>query len=192
MTNDLISDEDRDLFRQAMRTVEPLNQVKPKAGIERETVKFVRHQAELQSPPSSVEPVYLSSQYSENTHADSLLTYRVASLPIKRFKQLQKGLIPWQARMDLHGLRVDDAADKLRQFIRTQTEIGHRCVLIIHGKGGHHGETPVIKSYTNHWLKQFPEILAFHSALPRDGGTGAVYVLLRRKPKDTHFLSNDH
>jgi DNA-nicking Smr family endonuclease len=54
------------------------------------------------------------------------------------------------------------------------------CVRIIHGKGlrsRHKG--PVIKTKVNTWLRQRDDILAFCSARPVDGGTGAIYVLLR-------------
>ncbi|WP_341272519.1 Smr/MutS family protein [Legionella yabuuchiae] len=149
--------------------------------------QFVKYKEPLRSRPEPVQysthdlnPIYLSSEYSEPVFADTQLTYRQAGLPIKRFIQLKKGQIPLQARLDLHGQSVERAAEALRSFISGQTSQGNRCLLIIHGKGGHHGEVPIIKSYINHWLKQFPEVLSFHSALPRDGGTGAVYVLLKR------------
>ena len=82
--------------------------------------------------------------------------------------------------MDLHGLNVDLAADTLRSFILKQQDLDHRNLLIIHGKGGHLGDVSTLKSYVNHWLKQFPGVIAFHSALARDGGTGSVYVLPKR------------
>lgn len=53
-------------------------------------------------------------------------------------------------------------------------------VKIVHGKGAHTGQT-LLKTYVNGWLPQLPDVLAFVSALPRDGGAGAVYVLLRRQ-----------
>jgi DNA-nicking Smr family endonuclease len=55
-------------------------------------------------------------------------------------------------------------------------------VRIIHGKGnGSRHRGPVLKQKINHWLRQRDEVLAFCSARPMDGGTGAIYVLLRRK-----------
>lgn len=68
----------------------------------------------------------------------------------------------------------------LCQFIQTQAELGKRCLLIIHGKGGIQGAPPVIKNLLNRWLPQINEVIAFHSALPKDGGSGAIYVLLKR------------
>jgi DNA-nicking Smr family endonuclease len=56
-----------------------------------------------------------------------------------------------------------------------------RCVRIIHGKGkSSEGKLPVLKGKVNSWLRQRDEVIAFCSARPSDGGTGAVYVLLKR------------
>jgi DNA-nicking Smr family endonuclease len=56
------------------------------------------------------------------------------------------------------------------------------CIRIIHGKGkrSRNNKGPVIKTKVNHWLRQRDDVLAFCSARPIDGGTGAIYVLLRR------------
>ncbi len=70
---------------------------------------------------------------------------------------------------------------ELINFIRQEATSRHRCLLIIHGKGSHNGKAPVLKNLVRHWLPQFPQVLAFHSALTRDGGAGALYVLLKEK-----------
>ena len=60
---------------------------------------------------------------------------------------------------------------------------GHRCVLIVSGKGkgyGDDGDMGIIKSQMATWLSHHPKVLAFHSAIPRDGGSGAIYVYLKR------------
>ena len=66
-----------------------------------------------------------------------------------------------------------------------RTKVGFlRCAHIIHGKGYRSGERqPVLKRKVNYWLRLRPDVLAFCSATPRDGGTGAVYVLLRNPDK---------
>jgi DNA-nicking Smr family endonuclease len=62
---------------------------------------------------------------------------------------------------------------------------GHRCVLVIHGKGeGADGGMGVIKGHIGTWLSQSGHVLAYETAQPRDGGSGALYVLLR-KPRET-------
>jgi DNA-nicking Smr family endonuclease len=122
----------------------------------------------------------LSDPYEHSLQAESVLSYDPYSLPKKQFLELKKGHLAWQARLDLHGLRPDAARERLLSFMLQQQAEHHRCLLIIHGKGGRHGEPPILKNLVHHWLRQIPQVLAFHSAIPRDGGTGAVYVLLRR------------
>lgn len=113
--------------------------------------------------------------------SETILSYSHPSISSQRFKALRNGHIPWEARLDLHGLKSETARDTLCQFIQTQAENSKRCLLIIHGKGGNLGAPPVIKNLLNRWLPQLDEVLAFHSALPKDGGSGAVYVLLKRQ-----------
>ncbi|WP_019216278.1 Smr/MutS family protein [Legionella tunisiensis] len=123
----------------------------------------------------------MSDYYTEVVQANTLLSYCSHSIPAKRLRELKNGQISWQARLDLHGLRSDDAKNALIKCIAQQHALGHRCLLIIHGKGSHQGEPPILKNLVNHWLQQFPQVLAFHSALARDGGSGALYVLLKKQ-----------
>ncbi len=111
---------------------------------------------------------------------EGVLCFGERRLNAKQFKALKTGQIRPEARLDLHRLRLDAAEMELLAFIEECFEMGTRCVLVIHGKGGRFNEPPVLKTHTDHWLRQHPEVLAFHSAIPRDGGCGALYVLLRR------------
>ena len=69
----------------------------------------------------------------------------------------------------------------MRQFIDESVGRGHTCVRVVHGKGLGSGERgPVLKSKVNGWLRRWHEVLAFVSTRQGHGGTGAVYVLLRK------------
>ena len=75
------------------------------------------------------------------------------------------------------------ARREIFEFIEESHNLGLRSVLIIHGKGESKAErerSSVLKGCTDHWLRQLDIVQAFHSAQPRHGGTGAVYVLLRK------------
>jgi DNA-nicking Smr family endonuclease len=126
---------------------------------------------------------YLSDFISNPVESNTPLSYCAPSIPSKRFRALKNGLIPWERRLDLHGLNTEEARSAFLQFINEQRLNNTRCMLIIHGKGGHQGAPPVIKNLINRWLPQINDVLAFHSAVPRDGGNGAVYVLLKH---DSH------
>jgi len=97
------------------------------------------------------------------------------------FRRLRRGQYRIGAELDLHGMTVPLARQSLVAFLEHARERDRRCVRIIHGKGRRStNEGPVLKGMVSHWLRQRDEVLAFASALPVDGGTGAVYVLLRR------------
>lgn len=95
-------------------------------------------------------------------------------------RKLRRGQYRVHQALDLHGMNVEAARRALNDFLLQAKRQHLSCVRIIHGKGKrsrHKG--PVIKTKVNHWLRQRDDILAFCSARPVDGGTGAVYVLLR-------------
>lgn len=181
MSDDFLSEKDKTLFRQMMNDVKPLQKSNK---VEQHTPKITTSfpkKKQLFPSPTLTETIYLSDYYQNEVQTNTILSYCSHSIPSKRFRELKTGQIFWQARLDLHGLRPDAAKESLQQFILTHSALEHRCLLIIHGKGSHRGETPILKNLVNHWLPQFPQVLAFHSALAKDGGSGALYVLLKRQ-----------
>lgn len=98
----------------------------------------------------------------------------------KIVKRLKRGDYPYQDVLDLHGMRFRDAETSLDQFLSQAIRHNYTCVLIIHGKG-HRSENniSVLKPLTIKQLKATAEIKAFCSAHPKDGGTGAIYALLK-------------
>jgi DNA-nicking Smr family endonuclease len=99
-------------------------------------------------------------------------------------RRMRRGLLPIDARMDLHGMGAGDARAQLEIFLRTTRARGERCVLVIHGKGEHSPQgRGVLRGEIAAWLSQGPSsehVAAFATAGEADGGEGAVYVLLRR------------
>lgn len=172
-----LSEEEKALFRNAVKDVTPLRTKKTASAVGSSYLPKMSHK---KREPEKIKTKNLSSYYDEEVGAETILSYSVSSLMQKRFKDLNAGKIPLDATIDLHGLRPDDAERALVSFIQRSYQKGARAVKVIHGKGGIDHKKPVLKNLVNCWLRQFPEILAFHSALPRDGGAGAVYILLRR------------
>ena len=87
-----------------------------------------------------------------------------------------------EAEIDLHGMTGAEAKAALREFILEAVNRRMSCVRIIHGKGRRSGPRgPVLKNVVNQWLQRIDNIQAFGSARQVDGGSGAVYVLLRVK-----------
>jgi DNA-nicking Smr family endonuclease len=99
------------------------------------------------------------------------------------FRKLKQGRYESDARLDLHRMTAAVARQELFEFIQESYRLGLRTVLIIHGKGESKAEqqrSSILKGCADHWLRELDIVQAFHSAQPRHGGTGAVYVLLRK------------
>lgn len=113
---------------------------------------------------------------------ESELYYRGDGIQNRLMHQLKRGQLHYQSRLDLHGFTLEQAYPAVIHFLRDARGAGENCVLIIHGQGYRSaGGIPVLKQNLDYWLRNAPEVLAFHSATPADGGKGAVYVLLRKK-----------
>ncbi|MFZ5723344.1 MAG: Smr/MutS family protein [Pseudomonadota bacterium] len=113
---------------------------------------------------------------------DALLEFRRDGLQLRQWQKLRKGQLSWLLGVDLHGTTREEALRAVDRLIRQAQEEGTNCIRVVHGKG--HGPDPAaltIKAELNHWLRRHPQVLAFCSALPADGGAGALYVLLRRQ-----------
>lgn len=122
----------------------------------------------------------LSLEVDAELESGDTLAYRAAGVQEGVMRRLRRGHYRVEAETDLHGLNRDGALAEVLRFLAASRDRGHRCVRIIHGKGnGSPNSGPVIKTRLDGWLRKRSEVLAFCSARPADGGTGAVYVLLR-------------
>jgi DNA-nicking Smr family endonuclease len=119
------------------------------------------------------------------TFSDEYIEGSVSGLSPKLMKRLKKGQFPVQAHIDLHGLTKHEAQRKVRDFLIQSRKLGLRCVLIVHGRGLNSPDSmPVLKERLPIWLNRGLArkiVLAFATAMPYDGGTGAIYVLLRMR-----------
>src|SRR5262249_49317336 len=108
----------------------------------------------------------------------------VIGLDPRLVRKLRRGEFSWQAHLDLHGLTAALARQAVERFVLDAVRDGLRCVLVVHGRGHNSkDQVPVLKERMTSWLARgriARAVLAFASARPHDGGTGALYVLLRR------------
>lgn len=118
------------------------------------------------------------------TDTDEYIEGTAEGIDRRLLKRLRAGEYAVQGHVDLHGLTRDEARDRVARFISDSRRAGHRCVLIVHGRGLHSkDQIPVLKQAVQSWLERGQlarAVLAFATARPSDGGAGAVYVLLRR------------
>ncbi|HEH9441697.1 TPA: DNA endonuclease SmrA [Aeromonas sobria] len=99
------------------------------------------------------------------------------------YKKLRLGKYELQASLDLHQKTLNEARQALVQFIADCEVRDIRCLLIQHGKGERSTPRALLKSYVSAWLPQLPAVMAVHSAEHRHGGSGALYVLLRKSER---------
>ena len=108
---------------------------------------------------------------------------QVAGVDKRQAERLRRGRTGIEARIDLHGLTLESAHRKLTAFLEHAQEAGQRAVLVVTGKGVREG-TGVIRAQVPRWLNEprlRPLVLAYEYAQPKDGGMGALYILLRKK-----------
>jgi DNA-nicking Smr family endonuclease len=170
-------DDDVHAFRRAVADVRPLTSraraMAPNAR-PRPRARFARAEREEVLRESLVAPVDPAAlQTGEH------LAFRRPAVREEVLRKLKRGQFAVEAEIDLHGLGRHAAHEALREFLNDAVRRGLRCVRVIHGKGLRSGPGgPVLKHVVDHWLRKIENVIAFASARPVDGGTGAVYVLL--------------
>lgn len=124
----------------------------------------------------------LSGPDPEHFESGETISYTAPGVQDRVLRQLRRGGFRIDAELDLHGLNRDKARAEVALFFAECRDRDHRCVRIIHGKGhGSPNTGPVLKRQLDGWLRKLRDVLAFCSARPVDGGSGAIYVLLRRR-----------
>ncbi len=165
------SSADAAAFRAAVRDVTPLPQSEPPAGLEAHVRRRRSH--------APHEPHEQHEPHEPALGPGDPLSFRRAGVRDQVMRRLRRGSYPIESQLDLHGLGQAHARDLLAEFLASGRHAGLRCV---HGKGYRSGARgPVLKTAVNLWLRRHLDVLAFTSARPIDGGTGAVYVLLRAR-----------
>ncbi len=119
----------------------------------------------------------------EQHAANDIIEFKQAGIQESNYKKLRTGRYEIEARLDLHGLTVNQALEAVKVFITRSVHKHKRCVHISHGKGITQAEPARLKNHLAIWLKHMPEVMAYHSAMPQDGGTGCVYVLLKKRER---------
>ena len=179
---------DADVFRAAVRDVKPLGQTPVPVGLHKPKprVTLRKHKGTPREDLDQFMPLIATRSHDEpasleaETAGNAALSFQRSGVRVQVMRRLRRGLCPIDSELDLHGLSQSMARDRLADFIVRARESGCRCVRIIHGKGYRSGgRGPVLKTAVNLWLRRHLDVIAFTSARAIDGGTGALYVLLR-------------
>ena len=179
--------DDFKLFREQMRDVTPLRKsgrVTPASNSRlkksaNHNKSAARERAQAQLPEHSAD--YLSSvDYIDAVKPHQTLCFMRSGLQHNTFKKLKQGKLLPETDLDLHGYTVEQARVILLDFVQSCIDEYIRVVVITHGHGEYRERPALLKSCVNHWLKEIDDVLAFHTAQPKHGGSGATYVLLRQ------------
>lgn len=178
----LINEEERNAFREAMQGISTIRKQNRHTEKRPQPLRK-QHQAEIDDEASYNLPYSLEHLPDERwVKSNETLQFSRGGPQHRLLSKLQRGQVTIEARLDLHRHTVDQAMHKTELFIYECHKQNIRFAAIVHGKGQYSPNgKPRIKNALNLLLQQHPLVLAFSSAQPRHGGTGAVYVLLKQK-----------
>lgn len=181
-------EDDFDLFHKSMQGVKKMD-TSNIAKIEKDKKKKLDAQT-LAKRAAATGPMQTDNAELSDTQAmlnpvasQATLSYRIGTLQHKVFEDLKAGNLRWFEAVDLHGCTVEDARTAVLQIIQMAKDENQNVIKIVHGKG----PEAILKTYVNGWLRQHRDVLAFVSAPEKQGGTGAVLVLLKRAEKNPKF-----
>jgi len=126
-------------------------------------------------------PAELDFTYEQTVEGSESVFFSREGVNGKTVKRMKRGDIQIADCLDLHGLNEKSAENTINQFIASNHSLSHRYIMIVHGKGhGSNKKYPVLKNLAVNLLSSHPDVLALTTAIQRDGGTGALYVLLKK------------
>ena len=173
------SQEDIDLFRRSAAVNRPLGSDRIAPFRKRPSTR-PRHQPDFGDP--AIEAGFSDGFDAGTVGAADTLFFARSGVQQRQLQRLRRGQLPIGAELDMHGMTTVIARNAIGHFITRCRDQHIRCIRIIHGKGySSGGDAPILKNRLNSWLRQHHDVLAFSSTPGRDGGTGAVYVLLRTR-----------
>lgn len=177
--------DDYDLFLKEMANVKPI----PKKNIVEKKVQFknpkIRTDNEDNEAIKMLDQLVKSGEGFIVSHTPEYIEGTGANISPEIAKRLHSGKFSIQGHIDLHGMTAREAKETFEAFIRNSIVSGKRALLIIHGRGLSSPKKPVLKTKLYEWLTHGTWrnwVMAFSSAQHFDGGAGATYVLLRKKP----------
>ncbi|MDV7106318.1 DNA endonuclease SmrA [Vibrio sp. TH_r3] len=173
-------DDELNLFQKMMGDITPLTQ--DTAELKKQHHVSEAHLARREAAMNLAidDSSYLSLDNAPMIKPNDVIEFKRSGVQDGVYKKLRLGKYPIQAKLDLHKKTLTQARDEIVKFLRQCLRMDIRTVIIIHGKGERSTPPALVKSYTANWLTQMSDVLAVHSAQQFHGGTGAVYVMLKK------------
>ncbi|MDA0229449.1 MAG: Smr/MutS family protein [Proteobacteria bacterium] len=177
-----VSREEQSLWRQVTGDVDPIYS----QPLEEPKTRSAPDKAKKPKPPTAIASTVVPPPPPAPTRAKllpELAPGKTAGLDKRNAQRLKRGQLRPEARVDLHGMTQSEAHAELNSFLAECWMADRRSVLVITGKGSVR-EGGVLRRMVPLWLNQPPlreMVIAIEQATPRDGGAGALYLLLRRR-----------
>ena len=121
----------------------------------------------------------------EQVGPEGVLSWMRDGVRRRDLQRLRKGGYKIAGRLDLHGRTAAQAQGDVLRFLAEAAAESRSCLLIVHGKSASSAAPARLKNCLNGWLREHPLVNAFHSANPKDGGAGALYVLIGKRRAKT-------
>jgi DNA-nicking Smr family endonuclease len=173
-----VTEDDARLFREAIGDIRPMAPAAEPPAPPRPAPRARMFEADEAAVPGELLEMAFDPALME---VGEELSFLHDGYPPKLLKQLKRGHFSVQDDLDLHHMNAAAAQASIADFLAEARENGLRCVRIVHGKGlRSKAGGPVLKFLTDRLLRRRDDVIAFASARPALGGTGAVVVLLRR------------
>ena len=175
-----ISEDEKQFFRDEVADVRRLKIEKRVETLKNKPSPKPRPQYEYSESEESVSNTMSDPVDLRDAVVDDVLFFARAGIQQKVQKKLRRGELPIEEELDLHGYTVVEAKTAIQEFLHECKRHKIRYIRIIHGKGYRsEQQIPVLKTHVAYWLPQLSDVLAFSSARANDGGTGAIYVILK-------------
>lgn len=193
MAKKQLNDDDRNLWDKVTESVQPLmrqrflgrpkiNKPTPAPLAGKAKGAAAKKDAPKLNPSLSPSARINASASGQKIHPANLDHQGYGGISRSSARSIKSGQAGYTRYIDLHGCYREEAYIRLKSFILSSVNEGHRNVLVITGKGV--AGKGVIRAHLTSWLHEAPlstHVIAFCQAQPKDGGAGAWYVNLRRK-----------
>lgn len=188
----IMSNNELDLFKEMMADVAPIKQdtilIQQKYQVSE--AQLARRLAAQTLANGNID--YLSLDNANMVKPDDMIEFKRDGVQLAVFKKMRQGKYDIHARLDLHKKTLSQARDEILAFLKQSQRLDIRTVMIVHGKGERSNPPALMKSFVTTWLEQISDVLCFHSALRQHGGTGALYVMIKKSAEKKQQTRDRH
>lgn len=179
---DLLNENDKNMFKQAIGKAKPIKQDKVDPQILASKKQKIQQKEKQEFEKKQF---FFSDEFEPNLETNGPMKYVREDVDSFEAKLLRRGEYVPELILDLHGLNQQESKQEIAALIAACHKQHVKCVCIIHGIGSR-----VLKNKVPHWLVQHPDVMAFHQSPLEHGGNGSLLVLIDLK--DDPFSKSEY